>query len=353
MGNDLRRAVGEPNTEVEDFSSQLPAGASDARGVPHALDAGKGAARLHSLRFSTDMAAVEGMMDRLALRMSVGTSSRRLLKASGGSAPVAPLESVAEMVGELLKTAVEEGREERVERLLRYQGIVQDALKSEHLRASWGRPLAASGGTGGPQVDDRGRVDDEEDEPPPGHPESDQMCPICYLELSASELIPLSGCGRHFYCAECLGGHLTALINDAKVSNILCPAPMCLAACTEPDVRSLVAPEVYDRYLQFLLLDMLNQMDPVWCPNCHGPILPSEGTCPAPSSLIICPSCQEYICSTCKQPYHPDTTCTGEQVIDPAVKNWLVQQGTACKECPNCFFLVQKTSGCNHMSCRV
>src|SRR3989338_2674155 len=120
MGNDLRRAVGEPNTEVEDFSSQLPAGASDARGIPHALDAGQGAARLQSLRFSTDMAAVEGMMDRLALRMSVGTSSRRLLKASGGSAPVAPLESVAEMVGELLKTAVEEGREERVERLLRY-----------------------------------------------------------------------------------------------------------------------------------------------------------------------------------------------------------------------------------------
>lgn len=174
-------------------------------------------------------------------------------------------------------------------------------------------------------------------------------------------MVSFGNCGAHYYCGECLGKHIEELVNEGQVSQVTCPSLECEATVSEEDVRQLLStskPAVYDRYLRFMILALLDQEQMLWCPNssCGAPVLAAElDVCPGFSSagalLCVCPACNTRFCSKCSRDYHPGVDCEGAS-HDPEFARWLASQQSLVKECFACGRPVEKNQGCNHITCR-
>jgi DNA-directed RNA polymerase subunit RPC12/RpoP len=73
---------------------------------------------------------------------------------------------------------------------------------------------------------------------------------------------------------------------------------------------------------------------------------------------VVCPKCEVKQCSLCKRPwddFHQGVSCDdytrviGDQVNDRLLTDLLKSSGW--KACPHCGHVVEKTEGCNHMTC--
>ncbi|MDP2439879.1 MAG: IBR domain-containing protein [archaeon] len=365
----LRQAVGEPNTEVEAWAEDIAGTPVEWQGASEPSLTGSGRT---GLRYTQELPAIEKVLGRWSLRRS--KEGLALSRSTGGGYSLA---SIEEMISDLLETAMEQEQEERINKLLDFQRTLgelnqrmasrsssgssqpstfghlspNDILVTSVLRASRGRPSSSSSSS----TFATAAVQEEVSAQVPCSSTTFASCPICFEAVTADRLHTVSGCGDHYYCIECLAGHATALISVAEISERLsCPDPECGVRFTEADVQQLVPEEVYHRYLQFLVLAMLDACQHIWCPTCASPIITGDAAeCPTPTSLTICPGCQSFICSICSKAYHPETTCQGAAVTDPDLLAWLQEQGTKVKECPQCFAATEKNDGCNHMTCKV
>ena len=61
-----------------------------------------------------------------------------------------------------------------------------------------------------------------------------------------------------------------------------------------------------------------------------------------------CLHCGTSVCFDCKQPWHPGTSC--EQVEAAAMAEWTEKHDSG--RCPKCRTVIERSEGCNHMSCR-
>jgi len=73
-------------------------------------------------------------------------------------------------------------------------------------------------------------------------------------------------------------------------------------------------------------------------------------------SHVVCPTCREEFCLNCMDQWH-DASITCEEVkaqksTDKAQLDLWVERNNA-KPCPKCKVLIQKISGCNHMTCNM
>ncbi|KAF8834264.1 hypothetical protein BDN67DRAFT_596023, partial [Paxillus ammoniavirescens] len=75
---------------------------------------------------------------------------------------------------------------------------------------------------------------------------------------------------------------------------------------------------------------------------------------------LNCPSCFASVCNACNEDAHAHEglTCAESRIRrDPAEQDrlndeWIASQGGRVKKCPRCSVLIEKTRGCNHMTCR-
>ena len=124
-------------------------------------------------------------------------------------------------------------------------------------------------------------------------------CPICYEDFTVDKLRAFLSC-NHRYCSGCMESHLTSLINDASVSSLKCPDPSCYAQPEEYEVANLVPQEVYEKYLTFTVLAVVEK-DPnlCYCPNraCGNGIIWNKS-----EQKVICPACRTEFCfSVCSK----------------------------------------------------
>ncbi|KNZ77964.1 Putative uncharacterized protein, chloroplastic [Termitomyces sp. J132] len=63
---------------------------------------------------------------------------------------------------------------------------------------------------------------------------------------------------------------------------------------------------------------------------------------------ITCVRCTTVVCASCRQVAHPGDTCT-EIISILAVKKLAQEQ--RWQTCPKCHAIIEKTIGCNHMTC--
>src|SRR3989338_2144018 len=103
----LRRAAGEPNTELEVFLDPQISTSSSWR---------------IQLRYSQELPTIEKVLGKYALRRS--NQGLPLSLSTGGSS--SSLASIAELVEELLTAAVVEGQAERVDKLLQFQAMIKE-----------------------------------------------------------------------------------------------------------------------------------------------------------------------------------------------------------------------------------
>ncbi|XP_008436812.1 ranBP-type and C3HC4-type zinc finger-containing protein 1 [Poecilia reticulata] len=186
-------------------------------------------------------------------------------------------------------------------------------------------------------------------------------CKICFVDLQSGEGVLLREC-LHCFCKECLRS-IIMLCEEPEVS---CPyrddAYACPWALQEREIRALVPPEEYERWLQRSLSVAESRCEGSYhcaTPDCLGWCVYEDTV-----NVFHCPICRKHNCLICKA-IHEGMNCKQYQddlaaraINDSAARRTthllktLVQSGEAM-HCPQCGIIVQKRDGCDWLRCTV
>ena len=203
-------------------------------------------------------------------------------------------------------------------------------------------------------------------------------CEICFLTELGSNCIKLRTC-PHVFCKLCTRSHIISKIADGMVNKVDCLASECKELIPPDIIQSLVPSDVFKRYDELLLQRTLDTMaDIVNCPrqSCLCATIKEED-----SDMIVCPRCKFSFCCLCKRTWHGISPCrllpddlqelkqlyeTGDSELKLSLEQqygrknlfkafqevesntWLKQFS---KKCPNCQSSIEKSHGCNKMTC--
>ncbi|XP_077364544.1 ranBP-type and C3HC4-type zinc finger-containing protein 1 isoform X2 [Festucalex cinctus] len=186
-------------------------------------------------------------------------------------------------------------------------------------------------------------------------------CRICYVELEPGEGALLREC-LHCFCKDCL----RSVIMLSEEPEVACPYRDDTYACTcslqEREIKALVTPEEYQRWLQRSLSVAESRCEGSY----HCATADCLGWCLYEDTVNVyhCPVCQKHNCLICKA-IHEGKNCKEYQddlavraINDSAARSTthllqtLVQSGEAM-HCPQCGIIVQKKDGCDWLRCTV
>ena len=188
----------------------------------------------------------------------------------------------------------------------------------------------------------------------------DTPCPVCFCDTADPLTLP---CG-HCYCRACLHHYLSSLGQSQGGGSQVVAA--CLAETTQPDgsnrscgrgipldtIRALLAPGEEERLLEAAFLSHIHgrPQEYHYCPtvDCQTVYRTS-----ADNTVLRCPSCLARICASCHVEFHEGLTCAAfkDNTSDgnEAFQRWREEHGI--KACPGCGADLEKSGGCNHMTC--
>ncbi|KAI0251905.1 hypothetical protein BJV78DRAFT_1207615 [Lactifluus subvellereus] len=174
----------------------------------------------------------------------------------------------------------------------------------------------------------------------------DDHCPVC-LE---PPLTPVSlSCG-HKWCNACLIAYLNAA-SDTRSFPISCLGNQ--GRCTElvsiSLARRVLPPADFDA-LALAAFHVHVQARPGEYHYCPTPDCPQAYPSGPRNSTLTCPSCLVRICPSCHVEYHEGITCADrEDGGDRLFHEWMRAHGV--KKCPGCHAPIERSEGCNHMTC--
>lgn len=119
--------------------------------------------------------------------------------------------------------------------------------------------------------------------------------------------------------------------------------------CCREDVPVVMLPTLgpdFQRQYELMVLEQ-RTTNPVFCANqlCGLFIPPNNYRGP---DTVVCPTCEYTTCRICRQPGHSGV-CPEDTEMQSTVA---LSQRNGWRQCPTCRNMVEKISGCNHMSCR-
>ncbi|XP_011860762.1 PREDICTED: E3 ubiquitin-protein ligase RNF14-like [Vollenhovia emeryi] len=202
-------------------------------------------------------------------------------------------------------------------------------------------------------------------------------CIICFTDKSGEHCTQFLPCA-HTFCKDCIRGYFEVKIKEGSVRNIPCPEEKCKFEATPGQVKELVSSELFSKYDSLLLSTTLDtMMDIVYCPrrHCQYPV-----TCDPEDNMGRCPVCQYAFCVRCKMVYHGIEPCRissaekqkllkeyqsasnekkaemdkyyGKKLRtmmeDVMSENWISDNS---HNCPHCKTAIEKSDGCNKMTC--
>lgn len=197
--------------------------------------------------------------------------------------------------------------------------------------------------------------------------ESLHTCCICYSDLPGFGFARLP-CQHHF-CKSCMQQYCNVRVKDGTVVNLACPDASCKESVPPALLRELLDKEAFERWEELLLQKTLDSMpDVVYCPKCRTPSIED------PDHLVQCSKCRFSFCSLCMAHWHPGQNCmtpeaklrilqarkqgreTGEETLrqERELINECLDMDyikKEAKQCPTCRMAVQKSEGCNKMTC--
>lgn len=195
-----------------------------------------------------------------------------------------------------------------------------------------------------------GRSYDDSDEDLVKH-----ICIVCY-----DEQVFFNGgrkcCNAHV-CQVCMVTIAQTSIKEGKVF-IQCPNPECKkGALGREEILSLVDSKTRETFIR-LRLEAEGDVTQKACPNCS---LITKHTLPKryrkyreENVRITCTQCQHVWCFSCHAPWHKDLTCKQHKKGSIKFEQWSKARSAGianCQKCPLCQVYIQRTSGCDHMTC--
>ena len=204
-------------------------------------------------------------------------------------------------------------------------------------------------------------------------------CEICFTSVPGSKCRRVEPCS-HTHCRECLSMYVTTKIASGEVIKIGCPSNSCEESLSLSLIQDLVSPGVFERFDRILLQKTIDKMsDVVYCPrpSCRCVTLIEEDE----ENMALCPRCCFSFCVLCKRSWHGVEPCkllptdlralreAWDTLGSDARKEMELQYGKAklakafqeydsvqwlgsnSRKCPNCQAKIEKSLGCNKMTC--
>jgi hypothetical protein len=168
------------------------------------------------------------------------------------------------------------------------------------------------------------------------------VCKIC--ETLKENNYQIEAC-NHTFCLTCIAEYIQFRINEALVTRMPCPDHECNKELNDSEIEKLISKLFFEKYLLFKRNEELSNNPFLrWCPvpDCAGYDIGN-----LQKSKLTCRACSHKFCYYCTENWHVDDTCKlkNEQEFD----EWSRKNGA--RFCPNCRVKVQKTLGCDHMTC--
>ena len=124
------------------------------------------------------------------------------------------------------------------------------------------------------------------------------------------------------------------------------PFQCCQHTVFADQVRAALTPELFAQYNT--MVEEQLEPDPVHCSNATCAVFLPARLASGPDE-IQCPQCRRSTCRHCKGRSHAGTECVADVCAQQA-RALAGRQGW--KACPRCRNMVEKSSGCMHMTCR-
>ncbi|KAL0101551.1 hypothetical protein PUN28_018994 [Cardiocondyla obscurior] len=203
-------------------------------------------------------------------------------------------------------------------------------------------------------------------------------CNICFTDKAGEHCMQFLHCA-HTFCKDCIRNYFEVKIKEGNVQNIYCPEEKCQFEATPGQVKDLVSPELFSKYDSLLLSTTLDtMMDIIYCPrrHCQYPV-----TCDPDDNMARCPVCQYAFCVLCKMVYHGIEPCKissaekqkllkeyqsasierkaemekhyGKKQLQTILENIMSENwiNDNSHNCPHCKTAIEKSDGCNKMTC--
>lgn len=203
-------------------------------------------------------------------------------------------------------------------------------------------------------------------------------CKICFANKLGEHCMKFLSCS-HVFCKDCITGYMEFNIKNGKVQSISCPEEKCTSEATPGQVKELVSAEMFAKYDSILLNITLDTMtDIVYCPrrHCQYPVSRDVN-----EQVATCPACGYAFCVYCKMLYHGIEPCKvnsaekqhlmneyrdasddkklkmeqryGKRQLQTMLENmmseiWITENSHYC---PHCNAAIEKSDGCNKMTC--
>lgn len=176
------------------------------------------------------------------------------------------------------------------------------------------------------------------------------------------------------FCLDCLKNYFLIAAKEAKWMSLgKCPTPNCQAQMKTAEVLTFLPETLQARYLDFLKrTDALQRGHLLFCPRMHCQDVAFVDS--RKTRMGVCSSCRYTFCRFCQEPYHGESACEidwknitdrlencsekeREQLYNRIPKSVLEEMETqkwlmdSTRRCPGCGSHIEKTGGCNHVTC--
>ncbi|KAF9441319.1 hypothetical protein P691DRAFT_813162 [Macrolepiota fuliginosa MF-IS2] len=180
----------------------------------------------------------------------------------------------------------------------------------------------------------------------------DTLCPICYDTVSQ----PIEISCEHIYCSPCLRHYILSTLDNHNFplkcmgDDATCNKPLSI-----PLIKKFLPPQRFEQLMEAAFTSYVDK-NPETFKYCNTPDCSQVYRTTVSPHELQCPSCFSEICTACNEESHAGVTCAEKRAHkDPGEQERLLAVWATdnnAKQCPSCRAWVEKTEGCNHMSCK-
>ncbi|KAK1547609.1 hypothetical protein CPAR01_01576 [Colletotrichum paranaense] len=183
---------------------------------------------------------------------------------------------------------------------------------------------------------------------------ADECCPVCWTTAEN----PLKVKCGHVYCRDCFENFCQSIVGNGE-SGIRCLADEagCNALFSLQELQDYLSSLTFEELLASAVTSHVKSRPNEfrWCPtpDCQTIYRP---TLQGPPKLFSCRGCSNTICSSCNVDHRGKTCAEHKHITSGAAadadRNFdKVKKQLGIKDCPRCKTSIQKSDGCNHITC--
>ncbi|KAG2120107.1 hypothetical protein BD769DRAFT_1023780 [Suillus cothurnatus] len=177
-------------------------------------------------------------------------------------------------------------------------------------------------------------------------PSPQSVCPVCFTEASVPVIL---ACG-HTWCTSCLESYLVSAVeNKAFPLTCLGDDASCMERISTVLAQKILSGEDFTALCEASFWSYVHARTDEFH-HCPTPDCAQVYRAVPGGVILQCPSCLVRICSGCHTEAHDGLTCEErDQAEDKLYHEWAATHDV--KNCPGCKTPIERSEGCNHMTC--